>query len=145
MGLSLLFGFLLLLLLSYRHPKVKNWVHEVRKNFKLLTAKVITQASLIAILRFFSFLLAYAIVLKGATHLEFTTIIPGICAVYFMQSFAPGLVLTDGPVRILLPVIVFKAMGADESTLIAASMVNYLASVILPSIFGIVFILIRKR
>ena len=132
-------------LLAYRHPKIKLWVDKTRKNFKLLTLKTIGQVTVLAAIRFILFLAAYAWVLHGTTDLAWQQIIPGICAVYFMQSFAPGMLITDGPVRILLPLVVFEPMGANHSALIAASIINYLASVILPSLIGVIFILIRKK
>ncbi len=130
---------------AYQHPKLKKWMLDIRENFKLLTLKVIFQVSAIALLRFLFFLSAYAFVLHGMTELSWTQLYSGICAIYFMQSFAPGMLLTDGPVRILLPLVVFKAMGANETVLIAASIINYLASVIFPSLVGVVLITLRKR
>ena len=132
------------LLVVQKSPKTKDWITKLKENFKLLTIKIIAQITLFAILRFLSFLLAYVFVIYSLTDLDLAQIIIGICAIYFMQSFAPGMVLTDGPVRILLPLLVFIPMGVPEATLIVAAIINYLASVILPSIFGVFFILLPK-
>ncbi len=131
--------------LAFQHPKFKKWMLDIRAHFNLLTLKVLLQVSSIALLRFLFFLSAYAFVLHEMTELSWTQLYMGICAIYFMQSFAPGMLITDGPVRILLPLVVFKAMGANETVLIAASIINYLASVILPSLVGVLFIALRKR
>jgi hypothetical protein len=130
--------------LVQKSTKTKDWITKLKENFKLLTINIIAQITLFATMRFLSFLLAYVFIIYSLTDLNLTQIIIGICAIYFMQSFAPGMVLTDGPVRILLPIMVFIPMGVPETTLIVAAIINYLASVILPSLFGVFFILLRK-
>ena len=124
--------------------KQKTRLAKVIRNFKNFTALQLLQLFAMCMLRYGVYSLAYFYILEYFGIVQDWKGWLGIATIYFIQSFTPSTVVTDLGVRTTLPLLVFPVADALQVKLLAAAVLNYCFSVLLPSLFGL-FAILAKR
>lgn len=124
----------------------KEWVKKIREGIATLEGNQMGRVFSYSLIRYgvFSFTYAGMLVFSGAMS-SFSGAWCGVATIYLLQSFAPGMILTDAGVRTALPIFVLGAVVKNHELLLALALVNYFASVLLPGMAGTILILLRKR
>jgi hypothetical protein len=124
--------------------KHKTRLARVIRNFKNFTPLQLLQLFSISLLRYGIYSLGYFYILRHFGIVQDIRGWMGIACIYFIQSFTPSTVITDLGVRTTLPLLVFSVPAGMKTALLAAAVLNYCFSVLLPSLLGLVAILAKK-
>lgn len=121
------------------------WLNKLADDIKQFTFQQILLITGISILRYLVFATFYSFLFIWfgvAPDLPFA--FAGVATVYLIQSFAPSVILTDAGLRTALPLLVFRASPASEAGILAAALINYGFNILLPSLTGLCFIIVKK-
>ncbi|MBL7811328.1 MAG: flippase-like domain-containing protein [Bacteroidetes bacterium] len=146
--------FTLLFLLLRRKNKLNwPWLRRLQEDVKQFSLGLILRVFLISVLRYWVFALFYVWLLSvcGALQMskpcifctDYSGGIHGVQVIYLLQSFTPGMAITDAGLRTTLPLLVFRQPDI-QAQVVAAAVINYASNLILPSLMGLVFILFKK-
>lgn len=141
--------FLFFLFLFFYSRKVKTarkkWLGRLLDDIKKFTIRQIAITLWFSMLRYVVFSSFYVFLLMqfGVIHSVQTGYL-SVATIYFLQSFAPGMILMDVGMRTGIPLLVIHVTAAEQPALIAAALVNYFFNLLLPSIFGLYFIMVQK-
>lgn len=142
---SIVIVFTFIFLWSSKIKKVQNkWLQKVVEDIKQFSRKQIFFTILLSILRYLIFASAYVFLLLQFDVVQsFRYGFGGVATIFFIQSFAPSIIVTDAGMRVLLPLTIFKN-PTIETQVLAASTLNYVANVFTPSLFGLFFVIVKK-
>ncbi|TYB79085.1 lysylphosphatidylglycerol synthase domain-containing protein [Bizionia myxarmorum] len=120
-------------------PKIKNY-------FRQLPSYIYGQVFLIAFLRYtlFSFQFYYIMTLFGVSFSYFQGLIV-ITSMYFLASVIPSLFIFDVVIKSSVAVYLFSQIGVNAFTILSTVTIMWLLNVVLPSIFGSIFVLKFKQ
>jgi hypothetical protein len=145
-----LFIILLVLFFVFRYfRKHKNfrfkWIVKLGNDIRKFTTRQIFLVIWLSLLRYLVFSSFYVILLlKYEISTDILWTYAAVASVYFLQSFAPSMILTDAGLRTALPLLVLHPPAALESSLLAAALINYLFNILLPSFTGLYFVIRQK-
>ena len=130
----------------FTHTKFKFiWLEKLSTDIRNFTTSQIVNVFVLSLLRYFVFSSFYVFLLiyfniSNDVLLTYA----GVASIYFLQSFAPSMILTDAGLRTALPLLVFHPNATLEAKLLAAALINYFFNILLPSILGLLFIVTKK-
>ena len=125
-----------------RMPK---WLDNALKGFSQLNKKQMFAGIGLSASRYLVFSGWYAFLITYTGIAPYQTAIMGVAAIFFLQTFTPGMVITDAAVRLALPALVFATPPAAQPLLLGIAVMNYFYNVLLPGFVGLVVILSQKR
>lgn len=144
LGIFTLFGFTFYFFKNHTQFRSK-WLQKLVVDIKKFTWKQIVIIFSISFLRYAVFSSFYVFLLLWFQITpDILFAYAGVASVYFLQSFAPSMILTDAGLRTALPLLVFHANSELESSILAAALVNYFFNILLPSLVGLYFIVVEK-
>lgn len=121
------------------------WFKKIQEDIRKFTRKQLLLTIGISALRYTVFASFYVYLLYQCEISEsITYLYGGVATVYLLQSFAPGMLITDAGLRTGLPLIVFQVPKEMQATLLAAAIFNYIINLLLPSVVGLFFIIVQK-
>lgn len=121
------------------------WFKKIQEDIRKFTRKQLLLTIGISALRYTVFASFYVYLLYQCGISEsITYLYSGVATVYLLQSFAPGMLITDAGLRTGLPLIVFQVPKEMQATLLAAAIFNYIINLLLPSVVGLFFIIVQK-
>lgn len=121
------------------------WFKKIQEDIRKFTRKQLLLTIGISALRYAVFASFYVYLLYQCGISEsITYLYSGVATVYLLQSFAPGMLITDAGLRTGLPLIVFQVPKEMQATLLAAAIFNYIINLLLPSVVGLFFIIVQK-
>lgn len=117
-------------------------LHDIR-SFKL---EQLVKAVLLSFARYSVFAGMYIFLLYYfGVHPNFYVLFSGVATVFFLQSFAPGMVLVDAGVRTSLPLVVLGTVAPNAgAAILTAASVNYAFNVFFPAITGCILLLYKR-
>ena len=115
--------------------KLKRFVFSLSKKTYIVTVVYSTLRYLL-----FSFQYYYLLTLFGA-DLTYINAMVIICSMYFLASILPSIALFDVVVKTGVAVYLFALIGINELTVLCTSTLMWLLNLILPSCFGIFYVL----
>lgn len=123
--------------------KLLNRVLADIKSFQLYQ---LIRAILISFARYFVFAGMYMFLLYYYNvHADFWVLLGGVATIFFLQSFAPGMILVDAGIRTSLPLLVFGSITRNaEPAILTAAAINYAFNVFFPAITGCILLLYKK-
>jgi hypothetical protein len=146
---SLIFILIAFSVVIYYFKKHNNykfkWLIKLAADIKKFTLKQIISIFWLSFLRYAVFASFYAfLIMWFQVTPNIVLAYAGVASVYFLQSFAPSIIITDVGLRTALPLLVFQHAPNMEAPILAAALINYIFNILLPSIAGLFFIIIEK-
>lgn len=127
------------------HTFQSKWLKKLAADIRQFTFKQLLHVLWLSALRYATFASFYVFLLFiSGISTSVLTLYAGVAATYLLQSFAPGMVITDAGFRTAIPLIVFQVPENLQAALIAAALVNYVLNIMVPSLSGLFFILAYK-
>lgn len=121
------------------------WFKRIQEDIRKFTRKQFLFTILLSALRYGVFASFYVYILyQCGIALNMSYLYSGVATVYLLQSFAPGMLITDAGLRTGLPLLVFQVPATMQATLLAAAIFNYIINLLLPSVAGLFFIIVQK-
>lgn len=124
--------------------KQKTRLAKIIRNFRNFTPMQLLKLFAVSLLRYGIYSLGYFYILEYFGIVQDIRGWLGIATIYFIQSFTPSTVVTDLGVRTTLPLLVFPVADDMQVKLLAAAVLNYCFSVLLPSLIGLCAILAKR-
>lgn len=126
---------------SFKNKHLKKLAEDIRQ----FTISQLLQILGLSGLRYVVFASFYVLLLyQVGISSNILTLYTGVATVYLLQSFAPSMAITDAGFRTAIPLIVFSIAKELNPILFAAALVNYSLNIIVPSLFGLIFIISSK-
>lgn len=141
--------FLFFVILFFYSRKIKNapkkWLNRLFDDIRKFTFFQIGITLWFSFLRYAVFSSFYVFLLWQFSIIQSVeTGYLSVATIYFLQSFAPGMIVTDVGMRTGIPLLVIPVTSPMQPSLIAAALVNYFFNLLLPSLFGLYFIIVQK-
>ena len=147
-------GLMVLLLLGYFYMPQFNTLRRlsffatIRKALHLLTRSDLLRLLTWSGLRYFSFLLPYALLamhFKVGDNNALWYLMTAVSCIYFLQTVSPNFILTDIAIRISVPALVFSgSFEAVNNMDFMPGMLVYVFNVLLPMLAGAFILLTLK-
>jgi hypothetical protein len=121
------------------------WLQKIQEDIRKFTRTQFLHAILLSAARYLVFASFYVYLLyQCGISQNIPYLYAGVATVYLLQSFAPGMLITDAGLRTGLPLLVFQVPTHLQATLLAAAIFNYVINLLLPSVVGLFFIIVQK-
>jgi hypothetical protein len=120
------------------------WIEKWLMGFRNFSAKQITGAFALSLLRYGVFGGFYTFFIVQFQLAEFSTAVTGVACIFFIQTFTPGMIYTDAAVRLSLPLMVFPLPDEQKPLLMGIAIINYFYNVLLPAFIGLVVFILHK-
>ncbi len=130
----------LVILIFNKWGKKHKLIQDFKAGLAHLKGKQVAMLIVFSFLRFAAFASAYVFVLHYYLPYPVHYIYLGVGAIYFLQSFSPGMAATDASVRLALPLIIFGTAKTLKNEIETAAIINYVFSVLTPSLLGLAII-----
>lgn len=150
-ALWLLLGVALLVVLIYlwvrrRKSGGNKLLNKLLNDLRSFKLAQLIKALLLSFARYFVFAGMYIFLLYYfGVHPNFYVLFSGVATVFFLQSFAPGMVLVDAGVRTSLPLVVLGTVAPNAGpAILTAASVNYAFNVFFPAITGCILLLYKR-
>lgn len=119
-----------------------------KEAYQALSKPVLMKVFALSVLRYMTFVIPYAILVKwfgvGHYHSILWAII-AVSTVYLIQTLGPSFILTDIAIRVSVPALVFSGgMVANQSLDFLPGIIIYLFNVVLPMFIGAMVLLTLK-
>lgn len=127
------------------HSFKNNHLKKLAEDIRQFTVPQLLQIFGLSALRYAVFASFYVLLLhQVGISTNIFNLYSGVATVYLLQSFAPSMAITDAGFRTAIPLIVFSMAKELNPILFAAALVNYSLNIIVPSLFGLLFIISSK-
>lgn len=142
----------LMVLLFFRLPRLRifkrfAFMNKVQASLSLLSQRDLAKVFLISLLRYFSFVLPYAMLAQhfdpGSDHI-FLYYVSSVSAIYFFLTVSPNFILTDLTARMSIPIVVFDFSYRSSSFEYLPGMLIYIFNVAIPMCIGAVILMSAK-
>lgn len=124
---------------SLSNKKIKSLV-ELINNTRGYTRNTITQSLLISAIRYFSFVLPFAILLSLVYNVELFQFLWLVPLTYFFQTFVPTFAIAEVGVRSATIGIIMESMNLNPEPAIIVSILIWVINVMIPSLLGLLII-----
>lgn len=128
--------------------KIK-WLDKFKKHADIL--REYNKSELLSIyfyslIRYLTYAIQYFLLLKAfGIEVNFFTGITGVALIFVIQSVLPAVTFTEIGIRGAVVIFVFEKFSSNFAALLAAAYLLWLINIIIPTIFGGIFILTLKR
>lgn len=129
-----------------RRPGKSKLINKIIQDLKSIRVSQLVKAVGISFARYFVFSSMYVFLLYyfGVSS-NIMQLFGGVATVFFIQSFAPGMVLVDAGIRTSIPLIVFTLFTQNkEPQILTAATINYAFNVFFPALTGTGLLLYKK-
>jgi hypothetical protein len=129
--------------------RIKNakqaWLTRIIEDVRKFSFPQILQGFLLSILRYLVFSSFYVFLLFyiGISD-NLITLYTGVASIYLIQTFAPGMILTDIGIRTGIPMMVFQTSVAMQPALLSVAIFNYFFNVLFPALLGLFYFIRHK-
>lgn len=139
-------GFALIFYISGKVRQTKNkWLGRMLEDIRKFTTRQISATLGYALLRYLIFSSFYVWLLyRAGISTDILYLYKGVATIYLLQSFAPGMLITDAGLRTGIPLIIFQVPTSVQPALLAAALINYFFNILFPAIIGLYYIIVQK-
>lgn len=139
-----------LLILFFLKVKVSSWIAVIQSYFKIVLAYSFKELGLVFLLcvgRYLVFSIQFLLVLVALKiHLPIIKLFAGVSWIFLIKSIVPSFnFMSDLGVRELSALTYFDLFNANQSAVVAASLLIWLINILCPVLIGLYFVLKMKR